>query len=78
MSKKKIELNHEGVGALLHSAELAAALEGIASSAATRCGDGYSFDVKSMPTRVIASVFTENEDAAQDNLENNTILRNLR
>ena len=42
---------------------------------AARAGDGYATDVYQAGTRVIASVYTETEEAMKDNLENNTLLK---
>jgi hypothetical protein len=77
MSKVRIELNSAGVRALLKSAEMEAGLQELAGGIRDGCGEGYGQDTRQMPTRVIASVFTETEAAEQDNLENNTILRRL-
>ena len=81
MSKKpkmKIVVNYGAVGRILKSDEMGNAIEAIASGAARRCGDGYEFDRVILNTRVVSSVYTEEPEAIQDNLENNTILRNLR
>ena len=78
MSSVRIELNSAGVRELLRSGEMGEIVYGLAASAATRCGDGYSADRKLMPTRVVASVFTETKEAMRDNMQNNTILRNLK
>lgn len=77
MSKVRIELNSAGIRELLRSDEMGAVVEGHASAIAARCGDGYAFDRKLMPGRVIASAYTADKDAMRDNLDNNTLLRNL-
>lgn len=77
MSKVRIELNRAGVRELLRSQEMAAGLEGLAAGIASRCGEGYGYDTKLMPTRVIASVYPETPEAVRDNSQNNTILRSL-
>ena len=77
MSKIRFELNRAGVRELLRSQEMAAGLSDLAAGIAGRCGEGYASDVKTMPTRVIASVYTETDAAVRDNSENNTILRSL-
>lgn len=71
----RFELNSSGVRALLKSSEMKEAVSEKAEEIAARCGDGYSTDVKYMTTRVIASVFTDSEEAYKDNLENNTLLK---
>lgn len=78
MSKVRIELNSAGVRELLRSGEMGGIVSGLAGAAAARCGVGYASDQKLMPTRVVASVYTETAEAMRDNLQNNTILRNLK
>lgn len=73
----RIKLNSKGVRALLKSEEMQNGLKEIAAGAAERCGSGYGSDMKMMGTRVIASVYTETEEAAEDNYEHNTILTRL-
>ena len=75
MSKVRIEVNYAGVGALLHSEEVAALVGKEASTRASSLGNGYSSDVYQAGTRVIASVFTETPEAARDNMRNNSLLR---
>lgn len=73
----KVELNRQGVGQLLKSKELENRLKDIASEIARDCGSGYSYDTKMMPTRVIASVYTDTIDAMQDNYNSNTLLKSV-
>ena len=75
MSNYRIELNYAGVGELLKSQEIADAVKEVAEQVAARAGDGYATDVYQAGTRVIASVYTETEEAMKDNLENNTMLK---
>ena len=77
MGNVRIELNRAGVRELLKSAELEALLKEQADAIAGRCGDGYASDTQVIETRVIASVYTDTDEAMRDNLENNTILRAL-
>lgn len=78
MSKVRIELNSAGVRELLRSDDLGEKLESLAEGISGRCGEGYEHDRKLMPTRVIASAYTDSADARRDNLKNNTLLRNLK
>lgn len=78
MSEVRIVLERGGINALLHSAELERGLSELASGIAERCGDGYASDTKQMPSRVIASAYTDSARARRDNQKNNTILRSLR
>ena len=73
----RIELNRAGVRALLKSQEMEAGLQGLADGIRDRCGAGYGSDTKQMGTRVIASIYTDDDAARRDNSENNTILRAL-
>ena len=75
MSNYRIELNYAGVGELLKSQEIADTVKEVAEQVAARAGDGYATDVYQAGTRVIASVYTETEEAMKDNLENNTLLK---
>ena len=75
MSKIRVELNYAGVGELLKSQEIADTVKEVAEQVADRAGDGYATDVYQAGTRVIASVYTETEEAMKDNLENNTLLK---
>lgn len=77
MSDVRIELNSAGIRELLRSAEMGAIVEEHAAAIAARCGAGYEHDKKLMPGRVIASAYTADPEAMRDNLDNNTLLRNL-
>lgn len=77
MSKTRIELNSKGIRELLRSDEIAAAVGEQAALVAGRCGEGYAHDVKMMPSRVIASAYTDTVEAAKDNSDNNTLLKGL-
>lgn len=71
--KVKIVLNRAEIGAWLRSAEMAPLLQAGAEQVKNRCGDGY--DVVIMPTRAIAIVETSTQQAYNDNLRNNTLIR---
>lgn len=77
MSKVEIVLNSAGIREMLQSAEMQALLGEKATEIAGRCGEGYASDTYMTPGRVVASVFAESKEAIKDNLDNNTILRNL-
>ena len=78
LSNLRFELNSAGVRQLLRSEARAAGLESTAAAIAGRCGAGYASDRKLMPTRVISSVYTAEDRAYRDNMQNNTILRSLK
>lgn len=75
MADVRIEVDYKAVGRLLKSEDVANALSKITSDIADRVGDEYQTDTKVMGTRVIASVYTEDKSALQDNLDNNTLLK---
>ena len=70
----KVELNHEAVGEMLKSSEMQELVKRYADEIAERAGDGYASDTYNAGSRVIASAYTETEEAMEDNLENNTLL----
>ena len=71
----KVELNHEAVGELLKSSEMQELIKSYADEIAKRAGEGYESDTYNAGSRVIASAYTETEEAMEDNLENNTLLK---
>ena len=76
MSSFEFELNKEGVAQLMKSREMQAALIANAHEVKNRAGDGY--DVHVGPTRANVSVRTGTDEAAQDNMDNNTLLKAVR
>lgn len=78
MSSKlvKFELNYNGVGQLLKGPEMVGILTDAALQVKNRAGDGYSVHIG--PHRANVSVRTESDDAIQDNLDNNTLLKAVR
>lgn len=79
MSKDiKIELNHDGVRALLRSPEMLAVCEGKAREIRARLGDGYGVDSRTGTGRVNAEVRAETPRARRENYRENTILKALR
>lgn len=71
----KIVLNSKGIRDLLKSHEVKECITEEAEKIKGRCGNGYATDTKYMSTRVISSVFTETEDALQDNYDHNSLLK---
>ena len=71
----KVELNHTAVGELLKSSEMQELVKSYADEIAKRAGEGYTSDTYNAGSRVIASAYTETEEAIEDNLENNTLLK---
>ena len=75
MGNVRVELNSEGVRALLKSPEMAAICKEQAEAIAGRAGSGYHVTTYTGATRVNASVITETAEAARDNMKNNTLLK---
>lgn len=76
MAKMKFKLNYSGVGRLLKSPAMRSVIESKAAAAQERAGDGYS--VRYGKTRVVAFVEAATDEAVQDNLDNNTLLKAVR
>lgn len=77
-NKVKVELIPGGVLAMLKSREMMDVVEGIASNAISRLGDGYEMSSMTGTTRVNASVTTVTREARLENLETNSILKALK
>jgi hypothetical protein len=78
MSKVKIELNREGVRELLCSAEMGEICMEQATAVAGRAGEGFAISGPyTGRNRVNVSVGAVTEEAYQDCLENNTLLKAL-
>ena len=73
MARMKFELNRAGVADLMRSTEMQNVLISYASEIKDRAGDGY--DVHVGPRRANVSVRTATDEAVQDNLDNNTLLK---
>ena len=76
MRKVKFELNSAGVRELMQSSAMQSVLLNHARQIQSRAGDDYSVHVG--PTRANVSVRTANSRGAQDNLDNNTLLKAVR
>lgn len=76
MSKMQFKLNGAGVRELMQSGEMVSVLESYADEIVARAGEGYNVHIG--PTRANVSVVAETEEAAQDNYENNTLLKAVR
>lgn len=76
MSKVKVELNQTGVRELLQSSEVMSVVKSEAEQRAALVGAGYEVSTFVGRTRVNASYISAvSDEAQQDNLENNTLLR---
>lgn len=78
MAEVKIELNREGVRALLRSPEMLSLCKGHADAARARLGTGYEVTTHTGKSRVNAQIAAETSSARRENAEGNTILKALR
>lgn len=77
MAKVEFELNEEGIGALLRSSEMNSVISGIAQKVVGNCGDGYGHREHDTGKRIASNIYPGTEEAYQDNLRNNTLLKGL-
>lgn len=77
MSRVRIELNSQGIQALLKSPEMQAVLEQSAGALRNRVGGDYETEMHVADTRAWASVTTGSENDILQNSENNTLLKSL-
>lgn len=77
MSKIKIVLNRKGVRELLKSQPIADACKEQAKAVGGKAGEGYEVRKRNYPKRTGYIVVAETDEAKQDNLKNNTLLKAL-
>lgn len=77
MSKIKIVLNRKGVRELLKSQPIADTCGEQAKLVKARAGEGYEVRKRNYPERTGYAVIAETDEAKQDNLKNNTLLKAL-
>ena len=78
MADVKIELNREGVRALLRSPEMMSVCKSHAGAARSRLGAGYEVTTHTGRNRVNAQIAAETPAARRENARGNTILKALR
>ena len=79
MGNFKLKLNYAGIGQLLRSSEMAAAVESKASEIAARAGSGYAASsAHSTGQRQAANVYPTTAEARQEVLESNSLLKAMR
>lgn len=79
MSKKfEFKLNPDGVRQLLKSDEMMSVCQTYANGMKSSAGDGYATSPYRGRNRVNVSVYAKTSKAAQDNLDNNTLLKAVR
>ena len=71
----QIELNSNGIEALLSGGEVRDMVGAEAQRIASAAGSGYGTDVRKVGDRMRGEAYTATKEAMQDNLENNTLLK---
>lgn len=78
MSQVQVKINYDGISALLNSQEMADICTEVATQVRDRAGEGYAIaEPHQTGQRVAVNVYPATEEAANDNYENNTLLRAL-
>lgn len=77
-SKVKVKINIAGGRALMRSAEMQALMAQYGQQIAARAGTGYTFDTYVGLNRANATVFAGDRSAAENNMDNNTLLKSMR
>lgn len=75
--KSRFEFNDAGIRELMQSAPMQEVVGQYAQKVAGSAGAGYAYSVHLSDQRCIANVYPDDEEAAQDNYENNTLLKAL-
>lgn len=75
MSKIELVLNDAGIQELLKGPEMQGILADIGREKANAAGPGYESDVHVFQKRAAVHIFPTTYEAAQDNYENNTLLK---
>ena len=76
-SSVKFELDIKGLNELMKSPGMQQYLQDCASRVMDSAGNGYGSDVKIASYEAIAKIYPHSKNAANDNAENNTLLRTL-
>lgn len=77
MGKTRFELNMPGLNELMKSSEMEAALEEAGRAVANAAGSDYSSSVHQASFVAICNVYPDSKRAAQDNYDNNTLVKAL-
>ena len=78
MSKVRIELDHEGIKALLQSAEMQAVLQSAAENCSSRVGGNFQSEVNVLPTRAVAKISAADYKTYRDCLKHNTLVKAIK
>lgn len=75
MSKFELELYDAGIQELLKSPVIQGMLSDFGKQKANAAGPGYDSEVHVYQKRAVVNIFPATQEAAQDNYENNTLLK---
>lgn len=77
MSRAKVDivLNDKGIQEMLKSQPMKDILRQLGAQKATQAGPGYNYRVYDFPERSACNIYPDSKEAAQDNYENNTLLK---
>lgn len=75
MSSFVFKLNGAGVRQLLQGAEMQRILSDLANEKAAAAGTGYEAKVQVYSKRAVANIYPTTYEAAQDNYNNNTLVK---
>ena len=78
MSSFKFEPDKAGIGELLKGPEMQGILKEYGRQKAAQAGNGYNYAVHVHQRRAVANIYPDSEEAAQDNYDNNTLLKVVR
>jgi len=77
MAKNKFQLNLAGLNELMKSSEMQTALTEAGNAVASAAGSGYGVRTHVADWVAITNVFPETKEAAEKNLEDNTLVKAL-
>ena len=74
----RFKLNRKGISQILKGEDMQSELGRLGEEVARRCGEGYESDVFVGKTRANVSIRTKTREAVKDNMNNNTLLKNMK
>lgn len=77
MSNVVFKLNLSGLNEVMKSPGMQSYLQELAGKVSAAAGEGYGSDVKTASYESIAKIYPKSGKAANDNADNNTLLRTL-
>ncbi len=78
MCNVRIELDHDGMRALLQSEEIQSVLEQVAQSRLSGVSGNFETEVEVLPTRAVARIKPADAKTYYSNLKHNTLLKAIK